>query len=62
MTANVDRAGCIGCGMCAQTAPEVFSLDEKNLAVSCGIVAPHNHDQAKQAAAECPVSVIHIDD
>ncbi len=26
MIASVDQSGCIGCGMCEQTAPEVFQL------------------------------------
>ena len=26
MIASVDQSGCIGCGMCEQTVPEVFQL------------------------------------
>ena len=61
MRASVDREGCIGCGMCEQTAPEVFQLEGGAARVQCGTVAPHLEERVKQAAAECPVLVIHVD-
>ena len=61
MKANVDQSGCIGCGMCEQTAPEVFQLNGGVAEVICGDVAPHNGEAAKEAAAQCPVQVIQID-
>ena len=61
MHVSVDQSGCIGCGMCEQTAPEVFRLDGGVAAADGGEVAPHNEAAAKEAAAACPVQVIHID-
>ena len=50
MIASVDQSGCIGCGMCEQTAQAIS-----------GEVPPHCEEAAKEAASNCPVSVIHID-
>lgn len=61
MQASIDLQGCIGCGMCEQTAPEVFSFDGNIAKVISGTVAPHNMEAAKLAATQCPVNVIHID-
>ena len=61
MIASVDQSGCIGCGMCVQTAPEVFQLQGGTAEDFSGEVPPHFEEAAKEAAANCPVSVIHID-
>ncbi len=61
MRATIDSEGCIGCGMCEHTAPEVFSFDGNIARVICSVVAPHNEEAAELAAAQCPVSVIYID-
>lgn len=61
MTVSIDQSGCIGCGMCAQTAPEVFALSGGVSQVLCSTVPPHCEEDAKEAAAVCPVAVILID-
>ena len=61
MIASVDQRGCIGCGMCEQTVPEVFQLQSGTAQAISGEVPPHCEEAAKEAAANCPVSVIHID-
>ena len=62
MTVEVDQEGCISCGMCEQSAPEVFSCDGGTAQVKENPVAPHNAEAVYQAATECPVNVIHVDD
>lgn len=62
MRAIVDRDGCIGCGMCEQTAPEIFSLRSGKSEVLCDEVPPHCYEQTEQAATQCPVLVIHLED
>lgn len=62
MRASVDQEGCIGCGMCEQTAPEVFVLEGGKSKVQCDEVAPHLEESVKQAATQCPVLVIHVDE
>lgn len=61
MKADIDRSGCIGCGMCENICPEVFQLDDEQ--ISTVIVEPIPEDlidQAKTARDSCPVSVISL--
>lgn len=53
--------GCIGCGACAATCPEVFALGEDGLAEV--LRAPEGDEEglAEEAAAGCPVNVIRVD-
>lgn len=44
-----------------QTAPEVFQLQGGTAQAISGEVPPHCEEAAKEAASNCPVSVIHID-
>lgn len=51
--------GCIGCGLCAGTCPEVFSMGDEGLAMAIDSEVP---EEALASAAEakdgCPVSAI----
>ena len=51
--------GCIGCGLCAGTCPEVFSMGDEGLAVAIDSKVP---EEALASAAEakegCPVGAI----
>lgn len=61
MKVTIDRSGCIGCGLCASTCPEVFAMADDGLAEVIAL-PKENADGAQQAAEECPVSVIHVDE
>ena len=62
MKARIDRDGCIGCGLCEQTAPEVFRMSEDGLADVIGDEVPAGSEEgAVEAAENCPVGVIHLD-
>ncbi len=61
MTANVDQSGCIGCGLCADTCPEVFRMNDEGLAEAYADVTNDNQDAAEEARDGCPVSVITIE-
>lgn len=50
--------GCIGCGLCVSTCPEVFHMTDSGVAEAEGTVPPAMEAQASEAAANCPVSVI----
>ena len=41
--------GCIGCGLCAGTCPEVFSMSDKGIAVAIETEVP---EEALDSAAE----------
>ena len=58
MTVTVDSTRCIGCGMCAYAAPEVFRIVGK---VSAVIAQPEGRNsRVSDAANGCPVNAIRI--
>lgn len=57
----IDRSGCIGCGMCVSTCPEVFQMADDGLAEVVHQPGPQEQDAAMAAAEGCPVSVIHTE-
>lgn len=61
MKAIIDRDGCIGCGLCAGTCPEVFSMADDGLAEVTGDVTSDTEEAAQEAADGCPVSVITVE-
>lgn len=51
--------GCIGCGLCASTCPEVFSMSDEGVAVAIDSDVPADClDSAADACAGCPVGAI----
>ena len=59
MTITIDTTRCIGCGMCAYAAPEVFRGVGK---YSTGIFQPEGSRDPKVSNAEngCPVNAISV--
>jgi ferredoxin len=63
MEASVDADLCIGCGVCEVIAPELFSLENTPTAeVLLSPVPEALQDAARQAAEDCPVEAIHIEE
>ncbi|MEI8199382.1 MAG: ferredoxin [Eubacteriales bacterium] len=61
MKATIDRSGCIGCGLCADTCPQVFAMAEDGTAEVIAETVPADaQDSAVEAAEGCPVSVITV--
>ncbi|MPM23988.1 Ferredoxin [bioreactor metagenome] len=61
MKAIIDRSGCISCGLCVDTCPEVFQMADDGLAEVIGDTVPKEaEDKAAEARDGCPVSVISI--
>ncbi|MGW4070730.1 ferredoxin [Nocardia grenadensis] len=56
----VDRERCIGAGMCALLAPEVFDQDDADGRVLLLAPAPPaaHHPAAREAAHNCPAAAI----
>ncbi|MFN3533474.1 MAG: ferredoxin [Candidatus Brocadia sp.] len=62
MRAKVDPDVCTGCELCTQTCPEIFSM-QGDVAVAKNIEVPSEYEDAcRQAAEECPVEAITIEE
>ena len=61
MKAYVDKDTCIGCELCTQICPDVFSMDDDGKSVAIDDDVPANlQDEAVEARDSCPVSAIDI--
>lgn len=61
MKVVIDQEGCIGCGLCAGTCPEVFQMNDDNIAEVH--TQPTTVTETVQEAVDgCPVQVISIED
>ncbi len=62
MRAEIDRDGCILCGLCAATCPEVFRMgDDGPAEVFVDTIPAEAEDSAVEAQDGCPVSVIKVE-
>lgn len=63
MKAHIDRDGCISCGLCIDTCPEVFAMGDDGVAeVIADDVPEEAEDSAVEAQEGCPVDVIMVKD
>ncbi len=61
MKVSVDQDLCIGCGLCESICPEVFRMNDDNLAEV--IEQPDSiSDTCREACESCPVSAITIEE
>lgn len=61
MKAEIDRDGCISCGLCADACPEVFRMADDGLAEAYDEVTEETVDMAVEAQENCPTSVIKVE-
>jgi len=62
MRATIDADLCTGCELCVETCPDVFEM-EGDVAVAKVDDIPEDAEEcAKQAAEECPVEAINIEE
>ncbi len=62
MKAIVDADECTGCELCTQTCPEVFEMEDDLAIVKVNPVPGDAEETCRQAAEECPVECIAIED
>jgi len=60
MKATVDLDACIGCGLCAQMAPDIYEMDGDKAIVKGEDIPEDKAAEAKNAAEQCPVNAIAI--
>ncbi|MEW6170164.1 MAG: ferredoxin [Candidatus Omnitrophota bacterium] len=58
MKAKVDPDICIGCGLCVNTCPDVFKMEDDKAVAYVAIVPNQVENSCRQAADECPVTAI----
>lgn len=58
MQVEIDREGCISCGLCESTCPEVFRIAQDGKAEVYHQPEPSEEGLAQEAADGCPVAVI----
>ncbi len=62
MRAIVDEETCIGCGLCAETCPEVFEMSDDKALVKVDEVPEHAMEACKEAVENCPVEAIQMEE
>lgn len=53
---------CIACGLCVDTCPEVFEMGDQYAQVLVDVVPEEHEEACRQAAEECPVEAILIEE
>lgn len=62
MKAKLDRSGCISCGLCSETCPQVFRMADDGVAEVYREDVPEDAEESASAARDgCPVSVITVE-
>ena len=62
MKALVDKDTCTGCGLCCDTCPEVFEMDNDVAKVIMAEVPQDAEDKCREAAEGCPGEAISIEE
>lgn len=62
MKTTVDKDLCLGCGLCVDLCPEVFQMDEDKAIAKVEQVPAGCEDACRDAAQQCPVEAIKIDE
>ncbi|NTW16974.1 MAG: ferredoxin [Syntrophaceae bacterium] len=63
MKVSIDKDLCTGCGLCAESVPEVFEMTDDDIAVvKIKTVNDALIDQVKEASEDCPAEAIIIEE
>lgn len=63
MKVTIDKEACTGCGLCAEDCPEVFEMEDDDIAkVKVEEVPEGAKDTCKEAVDNCPGEAIKIEE
>ncbi|MCB4790325.1 MAG: ferredoxin [Elusimicrobia bacterium] len=62
MKVYIDKEACTGCGLCVSTCPDVFDMDENLAVAKQRNINDKNKESVKQAAKDCPLEAIKIEE
>ncbi|MEE8360418.1 MAG: ferredoxin [Candidatus Omnitrophota bacterium] len=61
MKTIIDEGLCTGCGLCADSCPDAFEMQDDKAVTKGDSVSNEATDCVKDAAANCPVEAIKVD-
>ena len=62
MKAQVNEELCVGCGLCADTCPEAFGMEEDKAKIKANPVPDTSQDCCRKVKEDCPVEAINIEE
>jgi ferredoxin len=62
MKTTVDPGRCIGCELCVQFCPDVFTMDGEYATAMVDLVPADLETSCREAMESCPVEAIEIED
>ncbi|MFO7675413.1 MAG: ferredoxin [bacterium] len=62
MKLSVDKELCTGCELCASSFPDLFEMAGDTAKAKVELVPEAAEDDARQAAEDCPVEAIKVED
>ncbi len=62
MKATIDQELCTACELCVDTCPDVYEMSGDYAVVKVKVIPANQEESARQAAEDCPVEAIKIED
>lgn len=60
MFVDVDTKRCVGCGLCEENHPDIFTMGKRTAKVISPIVPGDEADSVRETADDCPADAILI--